>query len=433
MTRLWMAALAAPVLLHAQGASVGGARPISLAEAVTQAQRNAPAAVQARGTLRTTAAATRSAYGAFVPTVTANIGAANTTGQVNQNGNLVPAGGANPWSSTNGITASVDLFTGFRRLNDLKRAHADENAAEQNETVQKFTVAFSVKQQYFAALSARESEAAAASQVEQAQQQFRAAAARVQAGAATKSDSLRAVILVGNARLAQLTAQNNVRVANAALTRLIASPVPVTPIVADTADPAPIALDSAALGALAESGPTVRQATANLTAAQASARAARSTYLPNVSLAYAVAGSNPSPNFNVGGQYAYRNNLSLAISYPLFNGFVREQTAASTSAAEENAQAALRDGTLFARQVFVQVLGALRTAREQIAIQHASVEAAEEDLRVQTQRYALGASTLLDVLTSQTALNQARAALIQARFDYRNAKAQLEQLVGRDL
>ena len=116
MIRPWMAALAAPVLLHAQGASVGGARPISLAEAVTQAQRNAPAAVQARGTLRTTAAATRSAYGAFVPTVTANIGAANTTGQVNQNGNLVPAGGANPWSSTNGITASVDLFTGFRRL-----------------------------------------------------------------------------------------------------------------------------------------------------------------------------------------------------------------------------------------------------------------------------------------------------------------------------
>ena len=61
------------------------------------------------------------------------------------------------------------------------------------------------------------------------------------------------------------------------------------------------------------------------------------------------------------------------------------------------------------------------------------VAAAEEDLRVQQQRYALGASTLLDLLTSQTQLNQARQALIQARFDGRIARAQLSALVGREL
>ena len=65
--------------------------------------------------------------------------------------------------------------------------------------------------------------------------------------------------------------------------------------------------------------------------------------------------------------------------------------------------------------------------------QTATVEAAEEDLRVQQQRYAVGASTLLDVLTSQTQLNEARRDLIRARYDLRVAKAQLEALVGRDL
>ena len=53
--------------------------------------------------------------------------------------------------------------------------------------------------------------------------------------------------------------------------------------------------------------------------------------------------------------------------------------------------------------------------------------------RVQRARYELGASTLLEVLTSQTALDQARTALIRARYDYRVAKAQLEALIGRDL
>jgi outer membrane protein len=99
----------------------------------------------------------------------------------------------------------------------------------------------------------------------------------------------------------------------------------------------------------------------------------------------------------------------------------------------QNADAALRDAKLLARQNFVQYWGALRTAQQQVSIQTASVAAAEEDLRVQKQRYELGASTLLDVLTSEANVIQARSALIQARYNYRVAKAQIEALVGRDL
>ena len=101
--------------------------------------------------------------------------------------------------------------------------------------------------------------------------------------------------------------------------------------------------------------------------------------------------------------------------------------------AEDNAQANLRDAKLNARQQMVQQLGAFRTAEARVQIQLASVAAGEEDLRVQQERYNLGASTLLDLLTSQTTLDQARQALIQARLDSRTAKAQIEALIGRDL
>jgi outer membrane protein len=101
--------------------------------------------------------------------------------------------------------------------------------------------------------------------------------------------------------------------------------------------------------------------------------------------------------------------------------------------AAQNADAQLRDAKLGAQQTFVQTLAALRTAQQQVDIQTLSVAAAEEDLRVQKQRYNLSASTILDVLTSETALVQARAALIQARYNARVAKAQLEALIGRDL
>jgi Outer membrane protein len=93
----------------------------------------------------------------------------------------------------------------------------------------------------------------------------------------------------------------------------------------------------------------------------------------------------------------------------------------------------LRDTRLQAHQTLVQTLGQMTTAQQQVDIQVASVAAGIEDLRVQQKRYELGASTFLDVLTSQTQLDQARTSLIRARYDYRVAKAQLEALIGRDL
>ena len=100
---------------------------------------------------------------------------------------------------------------------------------------------------------------------------------------------------------------------------------------------------------------------------------------------------------------------------------------------QEIAEASLRDARLAADEDLTTQLGAFRSAEQRVGSLGASLAAAEEDLRVQQQRYAVGASTLLDVLSSQTQLNQARRDLIRARYDLRVAKAQLEALVGRDL
>jgi outer membrane protein len=75
----------------------------------------------------------------------------------------------------------------------------------------------------------------------------------------------------------------------------------------------------------------------------------------------------------------------------------------------------------------------LQAARLQTEITGTSLQAAEEDLRVQQERYRLGAATILDVLTSQVTLNEAEVAAVNARFAYLTAKAQIEALIGRAL
>ena len=66
-------------------------------------------------------------------------------------------------------------------------------------------------------------------------------------------------------------------------------------------------------------------------------------------------------------------------------------------------------------------------------VQRLSLAAAEEDLRIIQLRYDLGAATQLEVTTSQDALNRARVSLIDTRYRYRLAKANIESLIGRDL
>lgn len=431
-------ALLPVAVAHGQGALISqdSLHAVSIAEAVALAQRNAPAAVQARGQLRTSASAVRAAYGAFIPSLSGNLSQTKQSGQrFDQLRNQVVTV-TNPWSYSMGLSSGLELFDGGRRFADLRARRADVDAAEANEITQRYNIALQVKREYANILAARESESAARAQLEQAEAQLRAAVARVQAGAATMSDSLRSLIQVGNARLALITAQNNVRVASASLTRLAGTPFLVTANPADTLDLAIIPIDSVSLALMAVQGPAVRQAEMQARAANAAVSASRSTYMPTVRLSYSYNGNGTNPygfSGDTAQRFLYGSNLGLSLNFPIFNNFNREDQVLRARVASDNAAAQLRDARLAAQQSLVQQLGALRTAEERIRIQQASVLAATEDLRVMQQRYALGASTLLDLLTSQSQLNQARAALIQARQDYRIARAQIEAIIGRDL
>jgi outer membrane protein len=401
------------------------------------AQKLSPQIVQAEGSVRTANASVRSAYGAFLPSLSLTAGAtrqfpSGAGGTRIENGQVITLA-SEPWSYSGGLGANVDLFGGGRRFFDLQQAHQDVVAARAAQVTQRYDVTLAVKQQFFNVLAARESEDAARAQLDQAVQQKRAAVLRVRSKVATRSDSLRADIQVREAQLALLGAQRDLTVANAGLTRAVGAEAPVTAST-EALPPLTLSLEDDALRHSAAQGPSVQQARANLSSASALRRGSWAGYLPTVSASYGRNASGTDPNFGFGtDDYNYSGSFRLSMSLPVFDRFQREADVTRAKVSEANAKAALRDAELAANQTLAQALGAFRVAGQQVEAQAASVAAAEEDLRVQQQRYAVGGSTLLDLLTSQTQLTQARQALIRARYDQRVAKAQLEALVGRDL
>ena len=301
--------------------------------------------------------------------------------------------------------STLNLFDGGRRLNEIKRTRYDVGAAEANEVTQRFNIALQVKTQYYAILAARESEAAGA-------RAARAGAAAAQgvhrahrAGVATMSDSLRSVVAVGNAQLALITARNNVRVASAALTRLVGSETLVTAPPSDTLDLALAPIDSASLAGLLDEARWCSRREAQLVSAAPSVRSSRTSYLPTVDLTYQQERQRLRQVLRV-GRPAARLHEQLQPSPRLTRSgttISARMRSARARVQADIAEATVRDARLGAQQKLAQQLGALRTAQAaHRASSRRRVHAAQEDLRVQQQRYALGASTLLDVLTSQT-------------------------------
>jgi outer membrane protein len=430
--KLALSLLLVPAVAFAQQSSDAGFKPVSLQEAVSLAQQNAPSAVQARGAIENAEGTIVTTRNQFFPTLTGTLSHSQGAGQVFDNTNQLVPRISKPQYST-GLNANYTLFDGGKRVYDLRARRADLSAAEVSESATKFSLALQVKQQYFAILAAREAEAAARLALDLARQQLDAASTRVKAGAAIISDSLRSFVALNNAQLTLTTAQNTVRNASLALTRLAGSNELIT-AQNDSATFAVAPIDSGSIVAVALTGPTVRQAEANLAASRASVSSARTSYFPSLSASLRYGGSGYDPGYGIGGgQLAYSNTFSLNASYSIWDGRNRSVALARSQVTVANNEAALRDAKLLAQQNILQQIATLRSAEERIRIQQLSVQAAQEDLRVQQQRYALGSSTQLEVTTSQNALNAARQALIQARLDYRTARAQIEAIIGQDL
>jgi outer membrane protein TolC len=191
------------------------------------------------------------------------------------------------------------------------------------------------------------------------------------------------------------------------------------------------AIDTQALRTEAESkSPRIQSAAANAAAARASARASRSAYWPSLILG-AATGWNGSRSSDY--ELFNQRQLSLSFRWNLFDGFERELSIVQRDVEQDVAEATAADARREVEAELTTRLAELDAARARTDITQTSVAAATEDLRVQQERYRLGVSTIVDLLTSQEALNQAEVDVVNARFDYLRAKAQLEALIGRNL
>lgn len=405
-------------------------RTVTLQEAVELALRSSPAMVQRLGAVQTAESGERTAWGAFIPTLSMSSGASlSSTERFNPQTNTTVTGSNDSYNAS--LSSGVDLFTGGRRGANLRLARANTSTAEASVLEQRFAVALTAKTAFFEVLRSDELIRVTQAQVERAQQGLQAAEQRLLVGSATRSDSLRARLEVNQAEQQLLQARSRRRAATYSLGATVGVNGPVAAQPEGALELRSIVYTQEQLVEMAQAAaPAVLTAESSASAAEASVRVNRAQYFPTLRAAGSYTWNNQDASFN-GGRTSWGTNLSL--SYPIFNQFSREEANERAEVNLRVAHAQLEDARRQVQANLVRTLDQVRLAEQQLELAEEAVTVAREDLRVQEERYRLGASTILEQITSQIALAQAEQDLVNARYDYQIARAELEALVGREL
>ncbi len=426
------------ILFLALGASAPAAaqeRSVTLPEAIRLAELVQPSVVRAETGVRTAAQRRRNAWGTYLPSLSASSSASEFfsegASRIDPVTGQLTSGNSSNRSLSTSLSASLDLFTGFRRGAEVGAARAGQTAAEASLVDARFQQALITTNQFFDALAAAQLVGVRDASVRRAEEQLKVSVNKLRAGSATRSDSLRSLVTLGNARLELIRTTSALAAAEASLARLVGETGRVKAADDSAFYRLEAALDTASLRSEAESrSPRIQSAVADASAARANVRVSRSAYWPSLTLS-----ANTAWNASRTNDYDLLNQrqVSLALRWNLFDRFDRELAVAEREASLDVAEAEAAEARREVGAELTARLAELEAARAQIDITATSVAAATEDLRVQQERYRLGASTIVDVLTSQEALNQAEVDVVVARFDYLRARAQLEALIGRTL
>ena len=331
-------------------------------------------------------------------------------------------------SYTAGVTASVRVFDANRTKYAVEAQRGTLAATEAEGRKTRLQVRYGVKKAYMDLLLAGEVRGQRKESVDSFRLHLERAKGYYETGLKPKSDVTKAEVDLGNAQLALVEAESNVRVAQAALLNAMG---------VDLAGPFEVRAEDRALPESAEGGAEAlalehRQdyeaANRRTLAGKAEVRSAARASSPSLSLrgGYSAGGeeiSSLSSEWNVG----------LSLNVPVVDGgaaSARTDIARAQVRSLEAAREALRQNILL--EVRKAALN-IRNARERIRIAGLTVAQAEENYSLAEGRYRTGVGDSLALSDALLALTDARLSVYRARYDLQVAQFALESAAGVEL
>ncbi|HEX9484860.1 MAG TPA: TolC family protein [Gemmatimonadaceae bacterium] len=480
-------AVAAPVV-GAQVVATPTGATLTLDDAIALARRNNPVFLAQTNARKTADAAVRSARGSLLPSADASF-----SGRYQQAGQQVFSGQSFSNSSAtlqSGYSVGLNYRVNRSTFLTPKAAAASRDAVEADIVGSSEALRASVTQQYLTVLQAEARAALQDTLVKTAQAQLDLATAKVEVGAGTSLDIRRAEVALGQTQVALLRERNNAEVEKLRLYQQlgVAQPESVKLVTDFPIVPPSFTLDQVMSDARRQN-PAIVALRARDRASALNVDVAKSAYTPTLNLSTGLGGNsyqytnseflvNQAQAGILGQQSACfqqdtirtrvglsSNNctqayqftpamadairqqnrqfpfsfqrsplaLTASLSLPLFDNFSREERVQRAQVDRDDAIYNVRAKDLALTADVTQAFRTLTTAIQTVRLQEQNASKAREELAYAEERYKVGASTFLDVVTSRGTYEQALIDRVNAVYDYHKAFAALENAVGHPL
>jgi outer membrane protein len=333
------------------------------------------------------------------------------------------------------VSLQQPLFTGFRISSSIETAELGAEAASLDNVNDRTDMVFAITSAYWSLFQTREVERFAQENVARLERYLADANKLMQAGLSTRNDVLKIEVQLSNARIAQMDAENDARLAAMNLNVLLSRPVdmPVDLLSRPAEDPGQSrpAVDS--LTHVALTGRSDLQAVrTRVEASRAGVSLARAGWWPQLALSgnYLYARPN-SRYFPTKDEFKGTWDVGVVLSVDLWNWGV---TARQSEAAEANLRQAEFTAAQMEDVVSLEVNRAalqVDRARSRSAMAAIALGQAEEQSRTTEQRFKTGLATSTDLLDAEVSLHQSKTTQSGARVEYEIARARLTRALGK--
>ena len=290
------------------------------------------------------------------------------------------------------------------------------------------SIAFQVFQNYLEVQKAAAWLDAADKALTNARENMRLATVRTSTGIGLKSDELRSRTHFATVEQQLITARNDLTLAQMRLTRLIGLPEDKTCEVSGVLDSIAVPdMSDQIINEALLNRVEIKQSHTDIEKSDAALRLAQSEYLPTVG-AFASYQLNAKDAPFTSDNEAWSAGISL--KWQIFDGFrtnsERRRALSGQSAAREILESTAKEIRYQLKESYIR-----RTeAGKHLEIAGNVVQDAEETVRLLTKRYENSLATMVELLDAQTALNQARANLVETRAGYALAGGRVYYMTG---
>ena len=387
-------------------------------------------------------AAKTQAIGAFLPNV---YGAVN--GQMNFGRAIDPSTNTytdvSTFNNGYGLEASLTVFDGLQRYNNLRLAKANEVMGRSGVRAEKDDVALKVYKAYMDLVYCEGAVSQTAKKRDESRELLRQTEVMAEVGQKSDADvaQTRATLAADEYELAHMQSQTTK--ARLALKQLMGFPVDsALAVIQPSFDNELLtAEDASQISAFAATdNPRIIKAQQNVEAARYSLRAARGALLPTISLSGGVSTSF-FRNMNKGGHASFssqfRNNageyVGLSLSIPLFDRLATYSTIRRRKTALAQAQENLAYEQSELRRIIVEAASDVENSTKEVEKMQEQVEADSIASRLTTRKYEEGLASSIDVKTAAVTLLQSRVRLLQSQLTMAYNKRLLAYYKGESL